>query len=392
MLLLCFAVPEIIARVFALPVDRYYGCYFGKDPHSPDLFMVDPHRGWSLRPQCEVPFLATRVRTNSLGCRGSELSRDRKTVICLGDSATFGWRVSQADSYPAQLERLLQTNRDSTGEWQVLNAGVPGYCSLQIGATFQLLLEHVRPDVVIVCASNNETWPVSPDNKPGEPKPESSLHKALRQSRFLRWAGDQVSPRQAAPFSSHRDRGSVNRVDPEVFASEIEEVILLCRQFGARPILLAPPANLRVVFPGGDSGEWEAIYHEVFALVDQQQLDEANRIVEGLANKFPKSHHPIWMRGFLLEHSGKMEEAKRAFENAFEIAPFLDRCRPSYRRILQTIAERESIPFADANDLMRSQNSTFPDTFLDHCHPTVEGHQRIAEGLLQIMESVEQAH
>lgn len=390
-LILCFAIPEAVTRILAPPVDQYYGCYFGKDPNSPDLFMVDTERGWSLRPKTEVKFLATLVSTNSLACRGSELLPSRKTVICLGDSSTFGWKVNQGDSYPARLERLLESNPETTGKWQVLNAGVPGYCSLQIRATLQLLLEQVRPEVVIVCASNNETWPVSPDTKLRRPTLDSSLRRFLRQSYFLRWAGGQVSSRQVSPFSPHGASEAVNRVDREVFESEIEKMIRLSRQSGARTILLAPPANLRMVFPGNDSGEWEIIYNQVFAMIDQKQVDKANQFVERLANQYPESHHPIWLRGFLLDQSGKQDEARRDFEKAFEIAPFLDRCRPSYRRTLQSVALRESIPFVEANDLMRSHMSEFPDTFLDHCHPTVEGHQRIAKGLLRIMESTEQS-
>lgn len=94
-----------------------------------------------------------RVETNSEGWRGGEeYSRDPgpnvTRILVLGDSFTFGTGLNYTDTYPYQLERLLNNGTD--GEYQVINAGVqgsgmPDYCSM---------LEHrglqYQPDIVVV--------------------------------------------------------------------------------------------------------------------------------------------------------------------------------------------------------------------------------------------------
>ena len=54
---------------------------------------------------------------------------DEKRILVLGDSVTFGWGVSQGETFSDQMEPLLQ---EQTGaRWQVINAGVNGYNSEQ---------------------------------------------------------------------------------------------------------------------------------------------------------------------------------------------------------------------------------------------------------------------
>jgi hypothetical protein len=49
----------------------------------------------------------------------------------LGDSVTFGYGVDQTQSFPAELERLL----NQSGKYEVINAGVPGYSLAARGKT-----------------------------------------------------------------------------------------------------------------------------------------------------------------------------------------------------------------------------------------------------------------
>jgi lysophospholipase L1-like esterase len=116
----------------------------------------------------QVQGLAERwtIENNSLGFRGSELrsgssARGVYRILCIGDSTTFGFNVDQHASYPAQLTgflRALQPDRD----FEVINAGVPGWTWLQ-GVRF---LERrglaLDPDVVIMAHGVNDqlmpTW------------------------------------------------------------------------------------------------------------------------------------------------------------------------------------------------------------------------------------------
>jgi hypothetical protein len=62
--------------------------------------------------------------------------------LAVGDSYTFGDHVSDHETWPAHLERLLQR--------PVLNGGVFGYGVDQIILRTEELLPRLRPQVVVV--------------------------------------------------------------------------------------------------------------------------------------------------------------------------------------------------------------------------------------------------
>ena len=89
------------------------------------------------------------VTTSALGLRGADRAVDEAAlrVLCLGGSTTFGATVSDDETWPAQLEATLTARGQPA---QVFNAGVNGYMTRQKVAWAEVLIPHVRPDVVIV--------------------------------------------------------------------------------------------------------------------------------------------------------------------------------------------------------------------------------------------------
>jgi lysophospholipase L1-like esterase len=67
-------------------------------------------------------------------------------VAVLGDSITFGWGASEADTYPAQLERLLARG----GPVEVINAGFPGTCLGEKLAWYESGVRRLRPRLVLL--------------------------------------------------------------------------------------------------------------------------------------------------------------------------------------------------------------------------------------------------
>jgi hypothetical protein len=105
----------------------------------------DPELGWKPEPfregvnssGAQVSILATGVRSN-----GQKKQSGSPIVFAVGDSFTFGDRVSDNQSWPAALERTLQS--------PVLNGGACGYGIGQSVRRGELLIGHLDPDILIV--------------------------------------------------------------------------------------------------------------------------------------------------------------------------------------------------------------------------------------------------
>jgi lysophospholipase L1-like esterase len=94
---------------------------------------------------------------NSYGLRGGPIdtSPGKETILCLGDSITYGYGVDDAHSYPALLQAAL--DREFPGSSSVLNGGVDAYpLSFEDKKFLYLWNRGLRPNVVIVGYSMNE--------------------------------------------------------------------------------------------------------------------------------------------------------------------------------------------------------------------------------------------
>jgi GDSL lipase/acylhydrolase domain protein len=69
------------------------------------------------------------------------------TVLVLGDSLTYGYGASPAESYPAQLQKL-------TG-WDIINGGISGDTSAQALSRLPALLQR-KPKLVLISIGGND--------------------------------------------------------------------------------------------------------------------------------------------------------------------------------------------------------------------------------------------
>ena len=88
----------------------------------------------------------------------TSLQDNSTTILCLGDSYTFGVGASdRSGSWPAALERRLNADT-SFRNIRVINAGNPGKNSSYLLKQLPLLLEHDTPGFLIVCCGENNRW------------------------------------------------------------------------------------------------------------------------------------------------------------------------------------------------------------------------------------------
>jgi lysophospholipase L1-like esterase len=107
---------------------------------------------YSLRPNARV----SSYVINGQGFRGRPLEPRRgpsPRMLALGDSYTFGWGIADdSATWPAQLERIL-------GAVEVIDAGVPGYDTVQEAHLLDRLLARADVDVVVLAYVMNDAEP-----------------------------------------------------------------------------------------------------------------------------------------------------------------------------------------------------------------------------------------
>ena len=123
-----------------------------------EIYEPDPGLYWKLKPNqdCYTKIDHKPVHINSLGTRGPEFTPAKpagvERVLSLGDSRTFGWGLTDAETYSRSLERLQAEKQTAT--IQVINAGVNAWSYPQMGKYFRDTALAYHPDVVILGEAN----------------------------------------------------------------------------------------------------------------------------------------------------------------------------------------------------------------------------------------------
>ncbi len=76
----------------------------------------------------------------------------------MGDSVTYGFGVGCKESFPEQLQDILNSKLSSY-KFEVINAGVLGYTSYQGLKYFQRDIIKYQPDLITVCFGINDGTP-----------------------------------------------------------------------------------------------------------------------------------------------------------------------------------------------------------------------------------------
>lgn len=93
--------------------------------------------------------------TNELGFRSPplKLRRNQFRILAIGDSTTFGQHLSDSETWPAQLQELLDPGAEQV---EVINAGVIGASSFQGLAFLNTRGLALEPDLVIATFGFND--------------------------------------------------------------------------------------------------------------------------------------------------------------------------------------------------------------------------------------------
>lgn len=205
-------------------------------------------------PTLQITNSPFHVRTNAYGMRMGEVSLEKDAgvfrIAAMGDSSTFGWMLDEDESYPQQLETLL--NQAGSERYEALNFGVPGYTSYHGLKQYQNLVQRFKPDALILAYGFNDSYEARlPENElfermndAGLLEPFSALTLILNDSsRLFRWVFGRIASVKKQPiealYHERAQRGEWHaRVSRQDYIENLSTIIEDAQGEGREVILL----------------------------------------------------------------------------------------------------------------------------------------------------------
>jgi lysophospholipase L1-like esterase len=229
-----------------------------------EIYASDPKLYWKLKPNqdCYTKIDHRPVHVNSYGTRGPEFQKDKPPntirILSLGDSRTFGWGLSDEETYSRLIERSLQEYVGSLKRVEVINAGVNAWSYPQITVYFRDFATDYKPDYLILGEANLWTQ-FSEKNSPEFVKKFVSRVKLKNFLRRFATYHFIIEVQLQEFYQRHRtkfipvDPGQdtlfreQQQSDPDaVFRTAIEELCNVAQKNGTKPVLLYLPTAIEL--------------------------------------------------------------------------------------------------------------------------------------------------
>jgi lysophospholipase L1-like esterase len=154
---------------------------------------------------------------------------DAITILCVGDSHTYGAPLPEQESYPYQLQELLE-RRYPSREFRVVNLGLPGVNTAFVANRLKRQILEIRPHLVMVSAGRNDIWNLlHTDSGPGEDGTWTALRRALLHVKLFRLAVVLTSEVHFKP--PEQGRGRWQSSDQERVKREIRNEFMRAKPF-----------------------------------------------------------------------------------------------------------------------------------------------------------------
>jgi tetratricopeptide (TPR) repeat protein len=338
----------------------------------------------------------------------AEKPRNGFRVFCFGGSMVYGHPYEADTAFPKWLELEL-TASDPARSCQVINCGGVSYASYRLAPLVKEIL-HYQPDLVILATGHNEfledrTY----QSLKSRPAAWAWLQNAAYSLRLVnvarRWVGGgtdhqarlstEVQPKldEASGYASyHRDDAWHDRVVAQ-FDESVRTMVADCRAAGVPVILVKLGSNLRDCPPfkselrAGLSADQERAWRSAFEAGARAGETNLSRTLElyRQAEAVDGEHALLTYRiARALDRLGRKTEALTYYLKAKEqdVCPL--RIIQPLEQVLSRIAVETGAPLVDAAGLLAAKApDAIPgfDWYLDHVHPTIGGHQKIAQAL-----------
>jgi lysophospholipase L1-like esterase len=156
--------PEVAGNAYLYDVAKkdphafryWWGKYLGQyDKLMREVFMPDSGHGvpFRTRTNSETTFFQSRIRINSLGFRGDEISRDKGDtyrIVAMGESTTFGFTLTPEHlPWPEFLAQSIRERLAPGRQVEVINTGLPHHNLENNLYRLRTEILALKPDMII---------------------------------------------------------------------------------------------------------------------------------------------------------------------------------------------------------------------------------------------------
>ncbi len=348
---------------------------------------------------------------------------DTFRIFCLGGSTVQGRPYSVETSFTTWLKLNLEAARPQT-DFEVVNCGGISYASYRLVPIMSEALKY-EPDLFIIYTGHNEFIEDRTYRRLKIiPRTLIGVHRMMLSLRSYSLANEFISKRRARRTetgsssktvlpaevsakldfddgleSYHRDEvwreGTI-----EHFRLNLQTMVRMSRSAGIPVILVNPASNLKDCPPfksefssGLSNSEIEQIteLREQAGKLNWEDTYDKITLLEQAAEIDSRHAGLLYLIGKCYEHIGRLAEAKKWFAKAKEedVCP-LRILEPMQEAIL-SVAAKNNVPLVDVKRLFEghSHEGVPGDEWLkDHVHPSIHGHQLIADSIYETMEDM----
>lgn len=344
-----------------------------------------------------------------------------RRAFCIGGSTTYGRPFDDGTSFCGWLRAMLA--RLDPVPWEVVNAGGISYASYRAAAVMEELAGY-DPDVFVIYTGHNEFLERRTYSAilatPGWLREFDAILRRTRSYSALRGLVGSLRERAAGEgrtqlsgevdaildrsvgLDTYTRDDQLRRQVLEHLRFNLERMIGIARRAGAEPILVVPASNRRDCSPfksefsAGTSPEdrdrWWARFDAGREALEVGHFSDARAQFEQAVVIDPRRADSLFWLGRAREADGDSAAAGRAFDRARDedVCPL--RALGVVAGIVGEVAEAYGVAVVDFPGILRATAKGTGDPFgeayfLDHVHPTIEGHRLLAAGIYDAMRS-----
>jgi lysophospholipase L1-like esterase len=350
--------------------------------------MKDPQLLWRLRPFARFK----GMRINSKGFRGPEFSEEKKhdiyRIINMGNSCTFGVGVPYKETYSGWLESILTSQATPLKKYEVINAGIPGYSSLQGLRYLKNEIIKYKPDIITVLYGLNDYLFTNakedkdiPHTSPWIIYLDDLMTKSHLYSFFKKRLTLLIAPKTKYP--------PYRRVKLYDFKKNLKEIVRIAKKTGAKVLFLnislrpeVPLVVNAIPIPiddgkGGQFVKWlrpSFIGNNNYFV--KTEFEGSISVLEEAVKKYPQWAMAHFLLAKRFEKVGQIEKAKVEFDKARKMD--IDRDVISkYNMVIEEVTREEQVPIVNLVSTFEMRKGE--DLFLDERHFNGPANRMIAE-------------